>query len=80
MISKFIHALLLSHCKNNTYGFQCISHSMRRQIKSETIKHTIHINIDLLTSNGLIIKSRYHDFNDNVCIVIISLYKYHLWI
>ena len=43
-----------------------------RQIKSETYKHTIHIDIDLLTSNGLIIKCRYYDF-DNICIVIISL-------
>ena len=33
-----------------------------RQIKSETYKYTIHINIDLLNSNGLIIKSRYYDF------------------
>ena len=45
----------------------------RRQIKSETFKHTIHMDIDLLTSNGLVIKSRYYDFNDNICIVIISL-------
>ena len=44
-----------------------------RQIKSETYKYTIHLDIDLLTSNGLIIKCRYYDFNDNICIVIISL-------
>ena len=44
-----------------------------RQIKSETLKHTIHMDIDLLTSNGLVIKCRYYDFNDNICIVIISL-------
>ena len=31
----------------------------------------IHIDIDLLTSNGLIIESRYYDFTDNTCIVII---------
>ena len=46
-----------------------------RQIKSETFKHTIHMDIDLLTSNGLIIKSRYYDLNDNTCIVTISLRK-----
>ena len=44
-----------------------------RQIKSETFQHTILIDIYLLTSNGLVIKSRYYDFNDNICIVIISL-------
>ena len=41
------------------------------QIKSETFKHVIHIDINLLNSNGLIIKSRYYDFSDNICIVII---------
>ena len=43
-----------------------------RQTKSETFKHTNHIDLDLLTSNGLVIKCRYYDFNDNICIVIIS--------
>ena len=32
-------------------------------VKSKSIKHTILIDLDLLTSNGLIIKSRF-DFND----------------
>ena len=73
MISMIMYALCLSLCRNNTNGFKCISHSMRSQIKSETFKHTIHIDIDLLTSNVLIIKSLYNDINDNVCIVIISL-------
>ena len=31
--------------------------------------------IDLLLCNGLIIKSRYYDFNDNTCIVNISVWK-----
>ena len=46
-----------------------------RQIKSETFKYSIYIDIDLLTSNGLISKSGYYDFNENTCIVIISLQK-----
>ena len=44
-----------------------------RQNKSKTFKHTIHTSTDLLTCNDLVIKSRYCDFNDNICIVIISL-------
>ena len=35
--------------------------------------------LDLITSNGSIIESRYYDFNDNTCIVNISLQKQHLW-
>ena len=31
--------------------------------------------IDLLLCNGLIIKSRYYDLNDNTCIVNISVEK-----
>ena len=31
--------------------------------------------IDLLLCNGLIIKSRYYDLNDNTCIVNISVLK-----
>ena len=34
---------------------------------------------DLLTSNSLIIKSRYYDFNDTTSIVNISVEKYHVW-
>ena len=37
------------------------------------------MDIDLLTSNGLIIKSRYYDFKDTTCIVNISMQKQHLW-
>ena len=44
-----------------------------RQIKSKTFKHTIHTDVDFRTSNSLIIQCRYYDFNDNICIVIISL-------
>ena len=44
-------------------------------IKSETFKYTIHIEIDLLTSNGFIIESCYYDFKDNACIVFTSLWK-----
>ena len=44
-----------------------------RQIKSETFKHTILIDVHFLTGNSLIIKCRYYDFNNYVCIVIISL-------
>ena len=35
--------------------------------------------LDLLTSNGLIIKSPYYDFNDSIPIVNISVWKYYLW-
>ena len=35
--------------------------------------------LDLLTSNGLIIKSRYYDFTDSIPIVDISVWKQHLW-
>ena len=35
--------------------------------------------LDLLTSNGLIIQSRYYDFNDSIPIVNISVCKQHLW-
>ena len=34
---------------------------------------------DLLTSNSLIIKSRYYDFNDTTSIVNISVEKCHVW-
>ena len=63
------------HCDYLTLDMDLISYHTPwwRQIKSETFKHTIHIGIDLLTSNGLIIKSRHYDFNDTTCIVIISL-------
>ena len=37
------------------------------------------MDLDLLISNGLIIKSRCYDFNDTTCIVNISLQKQHLW-
>ena len=37
------------------------------------------MSIDLLSSNGLIINSRYYDFNDSTCIVNISVYKQQLW-
>ena len=36
------------------------------------------MNLDLLTSNGLIIKSRYYDFNDTTSIMNISVLKQHL--
>ena len=32
-----------------------------------------HMDLNLLTSNGLIIKSRYYDLNDTTCIVNISV-------
>ena len=35
--------------------------------------------LDLLTSNGLIIKFRYYDFNDTIPIVNLSVWKKHLW-
>ena len=35
--------------------------------------------LDLLTSNGLIIKCTYYDFNDCIPIVNISVRKQHLW-
>ena len=35
-------------------------------MKSKTVKHTILIEVDLLTSNGLIIKSRYYNSNDTI--------------
>ena len=34
--------------------------------------------LDLLTSNGLIIKSRYYDFNDSIPILNISVWNEHL--
>ena len=34
--------------------------------------------LDLLTSNGLIIKCTYYDFSDCIPIVIISVWKQHL--
>ena len=37
------------------------------------------MDLDLLTSNGLIIIGRHYDFNDTTCIVNISAWKYHLW-
>ena len=37
------------------------------------LKHAIHMYLDLLTSNGFIIKSCYYDFNDTTCIVNISV-------
>ena len=40
-----------------------------------TLKHTIYIYLDLLTSNGLIPQSTYYDFNDSIPIVIISVWK-----
>ena len=43
------------------------------ELKSNTLRLTIHMNLDLLTSNGLIIKSRYYDFNDTTCILNISV-------
>ena len=58
------------HCRKNTYVLTWISYSM---INSETLKHTFRIDINVLTSNGLIIESRYYDFTDNTCIVIILL-------
>ena len=39
----------------------------------KTLKHITQIDIDLLTCNGLIIKSGYYDFDDNTCIVNISM-------
>ena len=45
-----------------------IYHSM-----ANSHRHTIHMDLDLLTSNGLIIKSRYYDFNDTTCIVNVSV-------
>ena len=43
------------------------------QIKSKTLKHSNLMDLNLLTSNGLIIKSCCYDFNDTACIVNISL-------
>ena len=40
------------------------------------LNYTIHKDIDLLISNGLIIESRYYEFTDNTCIVIIFI-AYH---
>ena len=37
------------------------------------------MDLNLLTSNGLFIESRYYDFNDTTCIVNISAWKKHLW-
>ena len=37
------------------------------------------MDLDLLTSNGLMIESRYYDFHDTTCIVNISARKQHLW-
>ena len=42
-------------------------------MKSNALRHTIYMEIDLLICNGLIIENRYYDFNDNTCIVNISV-------
>ena len=62
-----------SQCSNSTNGLTwfIINHSM--VIKSNTLRYTIHIDLDLLTSNGLITKRRYYDFNDTACILNISV-------
>ena len=44
-------------------------------IKSNTLKRTIYIYLDLLRSNGLIIKSSYNDLNDNTCIVSVEIIR-----
>ena len=49
------------------------------EIKSETFKHIAYVDLNLLTSNDIIIKSRYYLFNGTTCIVNISVYKHHLW-
>ena len=43
------------------------------RLNVKPLKHTIQIDLDLLTSNGLIISSCYHDFNDTTHIVNISV-------
>ena len=35
--------------------------------------------LELLTSKGLIPQCTYYDFNDSIPIVIISVWKQHLW-
>ena len=35
--------------------------------------------LDLLTGNGLIPQCTYYDFNDSILIVIILVWKQHIW-
>ena len=72
MILMTRHVLRISQFRN-IFGLTwfIINHSM--VIKSNTHRHNRHMQIDLLTSNGLIINSRYYVFNDTTCMVSISI-------
>ena len=67
-----LHVLRISHWRNNAYGLSWFSIN-HVHVKSKCFKHAILIGLDFLTSNGLIIKSCYYDFNDTACIVNISV-------
>ena len=66
-----IHALRISQCRNKTYGLRWFI--MHHNDVRLNFKHTIHTELDLLTSNDIIIKSRYYDFNDTTSIVNMSV-------
>ena len=56
--------------------FNMIYHKLfKGKLNLNTLRHTIYMYLDLLTSNGLIIKSCYYDFNDSIPIVNISVQK-----
>ena len=72
MILILPHVLRISQFRNNTW-FYMVYHKPFKGKLNLIHRYTIHVEIDILICKGLIIKSRYYDFNDTTCIANISL-------